>query len=161
MQELAAEQVTGRAATTWGGNRFTERGHELEQEALDVYSEMTGDTVEKIGFVRNGTLGCSPDGIVPAKRKGVEIKNRIESVHVHWMQMQEQGKFPSENMKQVQTQLLVTQYDSWDFFSYCPGLPPVLINIAPDLMMQDEIMREVSDFEMELKALVGWITSKF
>jgi hypothetical protein len=49
----------------FGGNFYTERGHILEDEALDIYAQITGHSLSRPGFVTNSefpTCGYSPDG---------------------------------------------------------------------------------------------------
>jgi len=63
--ELAGELYAGRPLDAWEGNKYTERGHEIEHEARLAYA-MRGEPVEEIGFVTDdeGLWGCSPDGLV-------------------------------------------------------------------------------------------------
>jgi hypothetical protein len=42
------------------------------------------------------------------------------------------GGLPDEHKVQVHGGLVVTGYESWDFMSYHPGLPPLLVRVTPD-----------------------------
>jgi hypothetical protein len=120
----------------FAGNKFTDRGTELEPVARAYYETYTGSTVAQVGFcTRNdGIVGCSPDGLLPGGCtaewfRGVEIKCPSPKVHVGWMM---DGTLPDEHKQQVHGSMAVTGLDSWDFFSYFPGLQPFLITVRRD-----------------------------
>lgn len=66
--------------TGFGGNFYTKRGHILEDEAIELYAQITGHKVSRPGFVTNTKYpGCgfSPDGhdddlLVPLEVKAFE-----------------------------------------------------------------------------------------
>lgn len=56
----AITEITG-----FGGNFYTRRGHILEDQALEIYADITGHRVSRPGFVTNSkypNCGYSPDG---------------------------------------------------------------------------------------------------
>ena len=59
----------------------------------------------------------SPDGLIPDLKKGLEIKCPKMSTHIRYLL---EGGVPSEYVIQVQANLWVTGYETWDFVSYCP-----------------------------------------
>lgn len=66
-KQLAAETYAGAPMEdAFAGNAWTERGKELEAQAISRYEFQTGNMVERVGFVTNddGTIGCSPDGVI-------------------------------------------------------------------------------------------------
>jgi hypothetical protein len=98
---------------------YMRRGREREAAALGAYEAMTGEIVQRVGFLRHDTLaiGCSPDGIVGDFEGGVETK--APKYTTHWDYLQ-QHRLPPEYAAQVTHSLYVTGLPWWDFCSYCP-----------------------------------------
>lgn len=68
--------------STWRGNATTRRAHTLEQEAIDLFTTITGHKVNRPGFVTNSKYpgaGYSPDGLGDAMT--VEVKAFAEPRH--------------------------------------------------------------------------------
>ena len=124
---------------TWSdfaGNKYTDRGTEMEPEALQAYADMTGYDVRKVGFVtrKDGIVGCSPDAFIWDSYKadvirGVEAKCKSPKVHIATVLA---GVLPDDHKAQVHGSMVVTGMDEWDFFSYFPGLKPFLITVKRD-----------------------------
>ena len=123
IHELIAKRFD--AYQSWGGNRSTKRGHELEPDAVAAYEFLTDLNCEPIGFVTNdaGTFGCSPDRMV-GKNGGVQIKCCEGKEHVHMLLG---NKLPSKHLPQVYSELWTTGRKWWDFFAYHPKLPSLRI----------------------------------
>ena len=117
------------------GNKFTDRGTELEPEARKAYEMHTGYSVVEVGFCtrEDGFVGCSPDGLICGPknnwRHGVEIKCPSPKVHVGWMI---DGTLPDEHKQQVHGSMAVTGLDCWHFFSYFPGMKPFHVVVTRD-----------------------------
>lgn len=111
----------------FAGNKFTDRGNELEPEARKAFEEYIQEGVHQVGFVtrQDGVVGCSPDGLLTARSgdyaAGVEIKCPSPKVHVGWMM---DGVLPDDHKQQVHGSMAVTGLNSWHFFSFFPGLQP-------------------------------------
>ena len=112
------------------GNRYTERGIELEPEARDAFVAETGMNVIEVGGVLadDGVTWCSPDGLIMDESgdkeriiTGVEIKCPSPKVHIGYII---DGKLPDAYKQQVHGQMAVTGADYWHFWSYFPGLRP-------------------------------------
>jgi putative phage-type endonuclease len=106
------------------GNKFTERGKELEPEAREAFAVETGLTVTQVGFCLSddGVSGCSPDGLISADGKyvaGVEIKCPSPKVHVGYVL---DGVLPEDYKQQVHGSMAVTGLNEWHFWSYFPGM---------------------------------------
>ena len=58
----------------FAGNKFTDRGTELEPVARKAFEEHTGDKTTEVGFVTRAdeVVGCSPDGLVLHLGKNLE-----------------------------------------------------------------------------------------
>jgi len=116
--ELQAERET-MLPTIVRPNEAMRWGHDHEDEAIAVYSEITQRHVERVGFVERPELpgvGCSPDGIILSDNRGVEVKCPFSS-RVHWGSLVA-GVCPVEHLAQVQGCMWVTGCDEWDFCSY-------------------------------------------
>lgn len=118
MAELIEESILGGGDTFKSG--FMERGNQLEPQARAAYEFLTGNDVIQVGGVylnENRDVMVSPDGLIPSLQKGLEIKCPKMSTHIRYLL---EGGLPSEYVIQVQANLWVTGYETWDFVSYCP-----------------------------------------
>lgn len=163
MAKLLHEWLTGASAEEFGGNKWTEHGHEHEGAAGDWFASVTGEQLERIGFVFRDdtrTVGCSPDLWRPGEY-GVELKCPAGWTHIQWLA---DGGVPREYVMQVQFSLWVTHLPRWYFMSYAaspsdgwlapwkPGayLPPLLVEVAPDARYQDALSEHVPTFVAEM-----------
>lgn len=115
---LAYERITGESSSVFAGNEWTERGHELEIVARDLYSQKTGNQVDQVSFIKNHGFGYSPDGLVP--RGAIEIKAKQPQVQIAILRS---GDIPKEHLDQLDGALLCADLHFIDFVSYCPNLP--------------------------------------
>lgn len=119
MSELIEESILGLQDSGYK-SAFMERGNQLEPLARSAYEFVTGNTVTQVGGVYlddKKEVMVSPDGLIPELKKGLEIKCPKMSTHIRYLL---EGGIPSEYIIQVQANLWVTGYDTWDFVSYCP-----------------------------------------
>jgi hypothetical protein len=116
-------------------SRSMEFGQQIEGEARDWYAMKAREEVEQVGvcITDDGRFCCSPDGIIQ-RRKGLELKCVEANTHVRYLR---QGGIPAEHEAQCHGGLIVTGYHEWDFLSYSPGLPPLLVTIKPDKFTDD------------------------
>lgn len=86
--------------------------------------------VTEVGFCMSddGRFGCSPDGLV-GEDGGTEIKSPKLSTQIKYLAA---GVLPAEYRPQVHASLWITGREWWDFLSYAPGLPELLIRVTPD-----------------------------
>ena len=118
MAELIEESILGGGDTFKSG--FMERGNQLEPQARAAYEFLTGNDVIQVGGVylnEDREVMVSPDGLIPSLKKGLEIKCPKMSTHIRYLL---EGGVPAEYVIQVQANLWVTGYETWDFVSYCP-----------------------------------------
>ena len=128
------------------GTFWTRRGTEMEPEAVAAYESKTGHAVTGVGLCihDSGHFGASPDGLVyqdftrlcgnvlvtdTTLSHGLEIKCPEGKTHLRYLRA---GTIPDEYLCQVHCQLAVTGCAFWDFFSYHPNLPPLLVRIERD-----------------------------
>lgn len=119
MAELIEESILGLSESAVKSH-FMERGNQLEPQARMAYEFETGNDVIQVGGVyldESKSAMVSPDGLIPALKKGLEIKCPKMSTHIRYLL---EGGVPSEYVIQVQANLWVTGYETWDFVSYCP-----------------------------------------
>lgn len=127
---IVAEILTGHEIEEFCGNGYTERGHELEPDAVSFYEMQTGMDTQEVGFITNdeGTIGCSPDRLVGGAGL-LEIK--CPAAHTHIKSLLS-GGVGDDHKPQVQGQLFVTERKWVDVFSYHPELPPSIIRVERD-----------------------------
>lgn len=127
--QLAAEKYAGKPLDRFEGNQYTDRGKELELEALTEYSRVKEATIDIVGFctIEDGTYGCSPDGLVD-KDGMVEAKCLISKNHVKSIIYYNKHKqAPTDYIPQIQMQMLVCERDWVDLVFYHPDLPMLVI----------------------------------
>lgn len=128
MDKLIAEKLTG-IKTSIKSSEWMDRGVELETEARLYYSCIAED-VKEVGFIYKDDkrlVGCSPDGLMT--NKGLEIKCPAPHTQVKYLLS---GELPTEYVCQVQGSMYVTGLDKWDFLSYHPDMPPLLLTVNRD-----------------------------
>jgi len=96
--------------------KVMENGHTYEPFAREFYEAKYGVTVEQVGFIRWGQIGCSPDGLV-GDDGGVEIKCSEGPTH---RKILEKQRMPATHIPQVQGCIWVSGRKWWDFVSYTP-----------------------------------------
>jgi len=115
-----------------GGETYAmETGILLEERARPWYELERGVKVDRVGFILSdcGRWGCSPDGLI-GEEGGLEIKCPQPATQISYLLLQRNGPtIPPDYEPQVFFSLWLTGRAWWDFLSYCPGLPPVLVRV--------------------------------
>lgn len=150
--KLAGEIITGEPMEGFS-NEHTERGHEMEPEARDLYQFQTGAELRRVGFIRNGRAGCSPDCLI-GDNGGLEIKTKLPHLLIDLMLKNE---FPSEHRAQVQGTLWITGREWWDIAVYYRGAPLFTKRATRDEAYIQTLATEVDRFNAELDAVVAEI----
>jgi hypothetical protein len=149
MLKLAGEIITGERMESFS-NEYTERGHEFEPEARDLYQFQTGAAVRRVGFIRNGRVGCSPDSLI-GDDGGLEIKSQSPHLLIETILKDE---FPSEHRAQVQGTLWITKREWWDIAVYYRGAPLFIKRAHRDEKYIQSLATEVDRFNAELDGIV-------
>lgn len=150
MLTLAGERIAGPSPFERYTNGSMDRGHAYEGEARDLYALVTGNEVERAGFLRRGDVGCSPDGLIG--NDGMqEIKTKLYHLHIECLLS---DAVPSDHIAQCQGSLWVSGREWLDFCSYSPGLPLFVKRIYPDRAYHARLKVEVDQFLCELNELV-------
>jgi hypothetical protein len=149
MMELAGEILTGEPVP--GFTSFhTERGHEMEPEARELYSFITGAVPAQVGFIRNGKIGCSPDSIIDDDGL-LEIKSKLPKFAVACIHS---GEFPEEHKAQCQGALLVSEREWIDIAVFWPGLPLFIKRAYRDENYLSNLSTALDEFNEELAEVV-------
>lgn len=129
MHMLLAEWLMGEPADTYT-NAAMDRGSEMEPEARAFYELERDAEVRQVGFVTrdDGLCGCSPDGLV-GDDGGVELKCPLPGTQIGYLL---EGKIPAKYVPQVQGNIYLCEREWWDFVSYHPTLPPVVLRVHRD-----------------------------
>jgi len=146
---IVAERLTGDPIIDFKGTQWTERGHELEPDAVSFYEFKTGSETHKVGFVLSddGTIGCSPDRFV-GEDGILEIKCPAPHTHV---EMVLTGKIGEEYKPQIQGQLLITGRSWVDIVSYHPKIKPSIIRVERDAEYIDKLANAIEGFNHNVR----------
>jgi hypothetical protein len=155
LMKLAGEIITGDPMDNFS-NEHTERGHEQEPEARDLYAFQTGAQLERIGFIKDGRKGCSPDSLI-GEDGGAEIKTRLAHLQAELLC---KGEVPSTHTAQIQGTLWISRRAWWDFVSYCPRMPLFVKRVWRDESCIQKLATEVDRFNAELDEVVAQIRSR-
>lgn len=149
MLKLAGEIITGEPMESFS-NEHTERGHAMEDEVRDLYIFQTGAEIERVGFIRNGRAGCSPDSLIGVNG-GLEIKTKLPHLLIDVIL---KGEFPSEHKAQVQGTLWLTGREWWDIAIGYTGVPLFVKRATRDETYIRNLAGEVDRFNDELDLIV-------
>lgn len=100
-------------------NYWTTRGHILEEDAKELYSEIYGTEIREVGFVINDKYehcGVSPDGLI-GDDGVVEVKCFKAERHVKVFE-----NLTPAIIAQTQYEMFVTERDYCQFIMYCPDI---------------------------------------
>ena len=107
-----------------------QRGIDLEPRACAMYELVSGNDVDHVGFCASDDLmiGCSPDGLI-GDDGGLEIKCPLPHNHIDYLMGE---KCPAKYYPQVQFSMLVTGRPWWDFMSFHPDYPELIVRVNRD-----------------------------
>jgi len=154
LYQMTAETMTGEKTESYS-NQNMENGLTREQETLDAFSFVTGIQIRPVSLIKPGNgmaYHCSPDSIAVDKEEGVEVKSVIPATQVKYL---DKGILPTEYRLQCQFSLMVTNWDTWHFFSYSPALPPLHVIVKRDEPLIQIIKTEIARFLSDLDELVA------
>ena len=149
LYKLAGEIVTGELAEGYS-NAAMERGHAMEEEARNIYAFMRDAEPIRIGFVRNGRVGASPDSFL-GDTGILELKTKQPTVLIETLF---RDGFPPEHKAQCQGLLWVCEREFIDLAAYWPKMPLYVCRAARDETYIAAMADAVARFTDELDALV-------
>jgi len=156
---LAAEKFAGHAVDGWEGNRYTDRGKELEDHARNAYCFLTGRKVFKVGFVTDDLkrYGCSPDRLVEDDGC-LEIKCQIAKEHIKTLEYwKKHKKPPTTYVAQTQGEMFVCEREYVDLMFYHPDLPELVIRQYPDAGLVAALKRQIAAVEAERNIVLKFL----
>lgn len=144
---LAAEKIAGSDVDGFEGNSWTERGHELEPDAVKSYEFLKDVEAVKAGFITNNkqTMGCSVDRLIGddglLEIKCLKATTLIETMLYFKKNSRAQPKY----FQQVQGQMMVAGRKWCDLYFYHPKLPPLCIRQYPDDSFQNSLLKTIAE----------------
>lgn len=154
LRTVAGEAVRKKPFDRYSNDHMN-RGHADEDEARNMYSFLTDNEVERIGFMKRGRVGYSPDGLIGGDGL-LEIKTKMDHLHIECL---ENDALPTEHKHQCQGGLWVSGRQWIDFVSYSHGLPLFVKRVTRDEAYIARIKVEVEDFIVDLDALIAKIAN--
>lgn len=149
LMKLAGEILTGEPMESYSNGNM-ERGKLQEDEARDLYCFQFDAEPQRVGFIRNGNAGCSPDSLI-GEDGGLEIKSAAAHIQVERIIA---GTLPPEHKAQVQGSIWLAGRKWWDFASYCPRLPMFVVRVPRDDGYIAMLSGAVDAFNAELNETV-------
>jgi hypothetical protein len=152
LYQLAGESIVGQKVETYQSQAMT-RGIEMEPEARTLYEMLTDNEVRQVGCCykdEKKNYLCSPDGLIDPDG-GFEVKCPMVHTHVGYLL---KGKLPTAYIQQVQGSMLITGAQWWDFMSYYPELPPLIVRVYPDKEFHEKLEKELNKFVVELEQTI-------
>lgn len=136
-------------------NKETDRGHELEPLAREIYELTRWVKVDQVWFIElNEYVGCSPDGLITAEEGGAEIKC-LNDVNHFKLILNGISEIDTAYIWQIQMSLLITGYKWWDYVSYNPNFEQSLIvhRIYPDQEKFDALTKGILAGKSQIEAI--------
>lgn len=150
LRTLAGEILTGECAESYS-NAHMERGKVMEDDARTLYAFKFDVLPTRVGFMRRGRKGASPDSLV-GDAGMLEIKTKLAHLQ---LEVLEKDRLPPEHVAQVQGQLWISGREWCDFVSYWPRLPLFCKRVYRDDAYIEKLAGFVDTFLAELDALVA------
>ena len=132
------------------GNAYTERGHELEPDALELFQLETMKEVREGGFWQLDNQGSSPDGL--CENHTLEVKCLAYN---NFMRHAMNNEVPKDYIHQVQHQLFVTGYEQGFFLLYHPKFKLKVIEFQRDTKLIQDIIEKVDEAEQEVINIIN------
>jgi len=143
INQLLGERITGKSEPHYQSEAMA-LGTEREPLARADYEFIVGNTVDQYGFILDDTesYGCSPDGLIgDSSEGGLEIKCPAQTTQAgYWRDPQSGVK---KYYQQIQGCMWVTGRKWWDFFSYHPDMPHVLVRVERNEEYIEKLSQQV------------------
>jgi hypothetical protein len=149
MRKLAGELLTGEPMDSYT-NAHMERGKEMEDEARNTYALIYDAEPQRVGFIRNGNKGGSPDSLI-GEDGGLEIKTALPHIQIERLL---RNDLPPEHRAQVQGNIWIAEREWWDFVSYWPRLPMMRVRVPRDDTYIKTLSAAVDAFNDDLHEMV-------
>ena len=155
INQLLGERITGKSEPHYQSEAMA-LGTEREPLARADYEFIVGNTVDQYGFILDDSesYGCSPDGLIgDSSEGGLEIKCPAQTTQAgYWRDPQSGVK---KYYQQIQGCMWVTGRKWWDFFSYHPDMPHVLVRVERNVeyieKLSQQVLLAVSTIEAQME----------
>lgn len=161
------ELIAERLSLGSDGEDAMERGHRLEQEAIDLFAETTGKQVEQVGLCEHDVypdIALSPDGLIKIDGKykeAIEVKCLSASRH---LQAHFEQAIPNEYHEQILQYFIVNEdLETLHFVFYDPRIqakPFVMIDVKREHVADE--LKECLDYQIktieEMNTLLNQLT---
>ena len=141
MNELIGERFTGKPVVSFS-SASTQRGHDDEPVARELYEIETGNSVDSVSIILNHGCGYSPDGLV-GNDGLTEIKSKLPKYQVAILF---ENEVPKEHEAQIYGGLWCAEREWLDFVSYCEGMPLFINRVYRDESKIRRIAERVKTF---------------
>lgn len=149
MLRLAGERITGVPAETYENHHMV-RGRDMEAEARDLFAFAHDVEPQRVGFIRNGRIGCSPDSLLGDDAM-LEVKTKLPALLIETIL---RNDMPPEHRAQCQGALWVAERERITIACYWPGMPLFAHETRRDEDYIAMLRSETDRFNDELDALV-------
>lgn len=156
LNRLAAEIVSGECLETYI-NGDMRRGQEREEEDRKGYAFDHDIEPVRIGFAKNGGIGCSPDALI-GEDGVLELKSVRGDLLIDFL---DRNEFPPEYKAQCQGNLFVLEREWIDLRCSWRGMPPFEIRMKRDENYISMLASEISLFLADLDATVERINAQW
>ncbi len=146
---LAGERITGIPTENYS-NKYMERGHAMEDGLRNHYAFLCDVEPERVGFVRNGQIGCSPDSLL-SKNGVLEIKSVAPDILIELIL---KDSFPPKFKAQTQGQVKCTEREYVDIICGYTGMQPLIKRAYRDSFYIKKLSDALDQFNDELLELV-------
>lgn len=159
IDKIVEERMTGLPCEgKWGGNSYTNRGHEFEPFAIQDYELRNLQVIKRVGvIVLDDWALCSPDGLINDNAH-YQAKCPIFNTQKYYL-FDENQKIPSNYIKQIQFELFISGREYCVFNSFHPNLPAFDKVVKRDEVMISEIARRLEEAKIEVLNQINQIKS--
>ena len=135
----------------FSGSNHTERGKDLEPDALAAMQDLIGSQLTDVGMCimgddPNGVISCSPDSLEYAGGKlvaGAEVKAPCLFKYFSHVAA---GVLPDDYKLQVHASMVICEVDTWHFGSYFAGKPLFYVRATRD-KFTDTLTESLNEFQ--------------
>lgn len=150
MQKLAGEILTGEPMDSFNSVHM-ERGKVMEDDVRQMYGFLNdGMELQRVGFIRNGQKGCSPDCLIGSNGL-LEIKTELPHLLIDTIVS---DNFPAEHKAQCQGGLWIAEREWIDIAIGWPKLPLFVKRAYRDETYIANLAGAITTFNEELASLV-------
>jgi len=161
--QLVCERLTGQPTETFTSAAM-QHGTDTEPQARAMYTLLTGNDVQEVGFIPHPTLemsGASPDGLV-GDAGLIEIKAPQPATHIKTLTG---ANIDRKYLLQMHWQMICTGRDWCDFVSFSPALPAEMQlfrkRVERDAELAEEITEAVTSFLAGVDTLCADLNTKY